>query len=81
MPVVFSFISKRACLFVAGVACGLVAPQIAKSKAARKAAVKVVAKGLKLRDDAQTAVASIREDAEDLYAAETQPQEPAQTEG
>jgi TRAP-type mannitol/chloroaromatic compound transport system substrate-binding protein len=39
-----------------------------KRKKLRKALVKVVAQGIKLRDDAKHTLNSIKEDAEDLYA-------------
>lgn len=47
---------------------GLVAPTVLKSKCARKAAVAVTAKSMQLRDDTRSAVESIKEEAQDIYA-------------
>jgi hypothetical protein len=65
---IFTFlIRKKLLAFAGGVAAGLILPPIAKSKAARKAAVSLVAKGMCLKDSALAAYESVREDAQDIY--------------
>lgn len=54
--------------FVGGVVTGLVLVPLAKSKAARKAAVNLTAKGMAIKDCAMEAYESIREDAQDICA-------------
>jgi hypothetical protein len=66
---IFAFLIRRKLLtFAGGVAAGLILPAVVKSKAARKAAVSAVAKGMSLKDDAMAAYESIKEDAQDIYA-------------
>ena len=60
--------NKKVLTFVVGTAAGLILPPIVKSKTARKAAVSVTAKTMQLKDDAQSAFETIKEDAEDVYA-------------
>jgi co-chaperonin GroES (HSP10) len=50
------------------VAAGLILPSAAKSQPARKAAVAAVAKGMLARDAAKEVIASVKEDAQDIYA-------------
>jgi hypothetical protein len=54
--------------FVLGVTAAIVGYKAYKSKKLRKALVRAVACGIKLRDDAKFAVNTIKEDAEDLCA-------------
>ena len=68
MGVLSFFARKKVWTFVGGIAAGLVLPPLVKSKTARKAAVSVVAKGMSLKDEAQAACESIKEDAQDVYA-------------
>lgn len=63
-----SIVSKKAWVFVGGIAAGLLLPPIVKSRAARRAAVCVTAKGMRLKDDAVAAYNTIKEDAQDVYA-------------
>jgi hypothetical protein len=54
--------------FGLGVAAAVLGYRAYKSKGVRKAVVKAVARGMKLRDDAKVALNTIKEDAEDLCA-------------
>jgi hypothetical protein len=54
--------------FGAGVAASILGYRAYKSKKLRKAVVKAVACGIKLRDDAKTALDDIKEEAEDICA-------------
>lgn len=58
---------QRTWLFLGGVAVGAAAVTILGSKAARDLAVAGLAQGMKMRDDAEAALSSIKEDAEDVY--------------
>lgn len=58
---------QRTWLFLGGVAVGAVAVTILGSKAARDLTVAGLAQGMKMRDDAEAALSSIKEDAEDAY--------------
>jgi hypothetical protein len=62
------FKNKYVIGFGLGVATAIVGYRAYKSKKARKAVVKAVACGMKLRDDARYAMNAIKEDAEDLCA-------------
>jgi predicted nuclease with TOPRIM domain len=62
------FKSKYVIGFGLGLAAALIGYQACKSKKLRKAVVKAVARGMKLRDDAKFALNTIKEDAEDLCA-------------
>ena len=53
--------------FVGGAAVSLVVATFAKSKCCKSLCVNAVAKGLKLKDNAEHTIASIKEEAEDLY--------------
>ncbi len=68
MGILSTIVNKKAWVFVGGIAAGLVLPPIVKSKAARKAAVCVTAKGMRLKDDAVAAYNTIKEGAQDVYA-------------
>lgn len=59
---------KRLLLFAGGMLAGLIAPAALKSKCARTAAVTITAKSMQLRDDARSAVESLKEEAQDIYA-------------
>ena len=59
---------KKTLAFVGGVAAGLLLPVAMKSKTARKVAVTITAKGMQLKDDVRTAMETIKEDAQDIYA-------------
>lgn len=54
--------------FVAGIAAAVVGKRIIQSKAVHNAAVKVVAKGLMIKDEAQSTLETIKEESQDLYA-------------
>lgn len=54
--------------FGLGVAATIIGYRAYKSKKVRKAVVKAVAYGMKLRDDAKYAMNTLKEDAEDLCA-------------
>jgi predicted nuclease with TOPRIM domain len=54
--------------FGVGVAASILGYKAYKSKKLRKAVVKAVACGIKLREDAKTTLDSIKEDAEDICA-------------
>ncbi|MDR3287829.1 MAG: DUF6110 family protein [Peptococcaceae bacterium] len=60
--------NKKVRTFAVGLAAGLALPLIVNSKTTRKVAVSGVAKGLKIKEDAQAALESIKEDAQDVYA-------------
>ncbi|MDR2670537.1 MAG: hypothetical protein LBC26_02295 [Oscillospiraceae bacterium] len=77
MNLLTTLLNKKTCTFAVGVAAGLVLPLVVKSKATRRAAVNLVVQGLKLRDNAQTALASIQEEAQDIYAEATQRRTPS----
>ena len=60
--------SKAAVLtFAAGAAASLIGAKFAASKTARRMAVRGLAEGMRLKDEALKAVESIREEACDLY--------------
>lgn len=54
--------------FCIGAACGIVAYNVVKSPAFKKACASVVGVGLKLKDDAQSFAESVKEDVEDIVA-------------
>lgn len=54
--------------FSAGIAAAVVAKQVLKSQTVHRAVVKTVAKGLAIKDEAQAAVHTIKEQSQDLYA-------------
>jgi predicted small secreted protein len=62
------FKNKYVIGFGAGLAAAIIGYKAYKSKKVRKAVVKVLAQGMKLRDDAKFAVNSIKEEAEDICA-------------
>lgn len=59
--------SKELWTFVGGIALTTVVPAILKSKPAHNVAVSAVAKSMEIKDDTQTRVASVKEDAQDIY--------------
>lgn len=65
--------------FGCGVAATVIVGKVLKSKSVRNCTVKAVAKGLKIRDDAQHTLHEIKEEAEDIYAeAKTVSQDPVE---
>lgn len=58
---------QKTWLFLGGVAVGAAAVTILGSKAARDLAIAGLAQGMKMRDDAEAALSSIKEEAEDAY--------------
>ncbi len=54
--------------FVLGAACGIVAYNLVKTPAFKKACASVVGKGLQLKDDAVAFAESVKEDAQDILA-------------
>lgn len=62
------FKNKLLWSFVGGVAATVAASKFAKSDCARKAAVKSVATGMQLKDQALASYDTIVEDAKDIYA-------------
>jgi hypothetical protein len=62
------FSNKYVIGFGIGVAASVIGYRAYKSKKLRKAVVKAVAQGIKLRDDAKHTINSIKEDAEDICA-------------
>jgi hypothetical protein len=54
--------------FGAGIAATIIGYNAYKSRKVRKAAANVMARWMKLRDDAKFAVTKIKEEAEDIYA-------------
>lgn len=54
--------------FVLGAACGIVAYNIVKTPAFKKACASVIGKGLQLKDEAISFAESIKEDAQDIMA-------------
>jgi hypothetical protein len=53
--------------FAIGAAASLIGAKFAKSKAARRLAVRGVAGGIRLKDDALRKAGEIREEAQDVY--------------
>lgn len=68
MKFMYRFREHKGWAFVGGVVAGLILSPLAKSKAARKAAVCLTAKGMSLRDGAVYTYERIKEDAQDVYA-------------
>ncbi len=54
--------------FVAGAACGIVAYELVKTPAFKKACAAIVGKGLQLKDEAAAFAESVKEDAQDIVA-------------
>ena len=54
--------------FFVGAACGVLAYNLVKTPAFKKACASVVSKGLQLKDEAKTFAESVKEDAEDILA-------------
>jgi predicted nuclease with TOPRIM domain len=67
--------------FGAGLAAAIAGYRVYKSKKIRKALVKAVACGIKLREDAKYALNSIKEDAEDVCAEAKEQGSAAETAG
>ncbi|MDR2803671.1 MAG: hypothetical protein LBB22_05215 [Treponema sp.] len=69
MEKVTSFFKNKYVIgFGVGFAAAFIGYKAYKSKKVRKAVVKILARGMKLRDEARFAVSSIKEEAEDLCA-------------
>ncbi|MDR1726641.1 MAG: hypothetical protein LBT74_01710 [Acidobacteriota bacterium] len=60
--------TKTPFIFAAGAAAGVIFHMFARSDKMRSLTVNALAKGMQIKDDAQASLASIREDAEDIYA-------------
>ncbi len=54
-------------IFLGGAVASMVTSQALKCKGVRKLTVNAVAKGLKAKDDIEHTIASIKEEAEDVY--------------
>lgn len=54
--------------FFVGAACGIVAYNLVKTPAFKKACASLVGKGLQLKDEAAAFAESVKEDAEDIVA-------------
>ncbi len=54
--------------FFVGAACGVIAYNIVKTPAFKKACASVIGKGLQLKDDAVAFAESVKEDAQDIVA-------------
>ena len=61
-------------MYAIGLATGIVLPLIAKKARVHNAAVNVVAKGIAVTEEAKSAVNSIKEEAQDIYAEAKQKQ-------
>jgi predicted small secreted protein len=62
------FTNKYVVGFGAGIAASIIVYRAYKSRRLRKAAVKILAQGMKIRDEAKFAVNTMKEEAEDLCA-------------
>lgn len=78
----FGFLKNSKFLFfIGGLAAGTIGVKALKSKSAKKLAVAALAKGMEVQDSAKATFATIKEDAQDLYAeAKTQAAQDAQPE-
>ncbi len=63
----FGFEKGNIGLFIGGAVFSLVAANFLKSKSCKKLCVQTLAKGLGLKDDVEHRIATIKEEAEDLY--------------
>ncbi|MDR1069692.1 MAG: DUF6110 family protein [Gracilibacteraceae bacterium] len=61
-------INPRVISFIGGGAAAIIGGKLLKSKQVRKAAVQIMAGGLKLQDDVMTALESMKEEAQDIYS-------------
>jgi hypothetical protein len=59
--------TKKAAIFVSGIAAGLALPLIIEARPLRKALAGGIALSMKLRDQAESALETLKEEAEDLY--------------
>ncbi|MBO5561428.1 MAG: DUF1490 domain-containing protein [Firmicutes bacterium] len=59
--------STKFLCFVGGAAAAFICGKIAKCEKTRELCVHGLAKGMKLKHDAQTAVQNLKEDAQDVY--------------
>ena len=59
--------SAKFLCFVGGAAAAVIGGEILKSKTARDICVKSLAKGMKIKHDAQAAMQNLKEDAQDIY--------------
>lgn len=62
------FCKANALPFAAGIVATIVGKKILKSKCVHDAAVRTVAKGLILKDEAQATLETIKEESQDIYA-------------
>ncbi len=62
------FCKKHGLAFAAGMAAAAIGKKILKSEAVHQATVKAVAKGLSIKDEAQSTINTIKEESQDLYA-------------
>jgi predicted nuclease with TOPRIM domain len=69
------FKNKYVIGFGLGLAAAIVGYKVYKSKKIRKAVVKAVACGMKMREDAKFALNTIKEEAEDICAEAKEPQQ------
>lgn len=59
--------NKKVLAYLGGIATATIGVKILKSTPIRKAAVKTIACGMKVRDDAMTTFETLKEDAQDVY--------------
>lgn len=65
---IFGFIAnKKVLAYLGGLATATLGVKLLKSEPVRKAAVRTLAGGMKLRDNAMSAFETMKEDAQDLY--------------
>ena len=62
------FKNEKTLLFLGGLVSGIAGVHLVKSKTARTACVNVLAKGMKLHNDAQVTLETMKEDAQDIFA-------------
>lgn len=67
MGIIGFITSKKVLTFLGGAVAATIGVKILKSAPVRKAAVKTMAGGMKLRDNAMSAFEGLKEDAQDLY--------------
>ena len=67
MGIVRFCLNRKVLAYIGGIATATWGVKILKSAPVRKAAVCIMASGMKLHDNAMSAFEAIKEDAEDLY--------------
>jgi len=67
MGIIRCVTNKKVLAYLGGIATATLGVKILKSNPVRRAAVRTVAGGMKLRDSAMSTFETIKEDAQDLY--------------